>query len=99
MWRWQRVVWLHAPLVLWGTLIHFTGWVCPLTPLENYFRLQAGLSGYEESFIEYYILPLLDTERSQEMQILVGVLVLTLNILTYGVYFWVKAGQRGNTRA
>ncbi len=33
--RWRRVMWVHLPTAAWGVLIEFSGWVCPLTPLEN----------------------------------------------------------------
>ena len=33
--RWHRLAWLHLPCAAWGILIELTGWICPLTPLEN----------------------------------------------------------------
>jgi hypothetical protein len=42
LWRWPRVAWLHAPAALWGGFVEWSGTVCPLTPLENRLRLQAG---------------------------------------------------------
>ena len=42
---WPRVAWLHIPAVLWGALIEFSGWICPLTPLENYLRRATGPAG------------------------------------------------------
>ena len=42
--RWPRLVWLHLPAVGWGALIEFTGWICPLTPLENHLRQAVGAS-------------------------------------------------------
>ena len=30
----KRIAWFHVPAVLWGILIEFAGWICPLTPLE-----------------------------------------------------------------
>ena len=35
VWRWPRLAGLHLPAVLWGGWIEFSGWTCPLTPLEN----------------------------------------------------------------
>ncbi len=40
--RWQRVMWMHIPAVLWSALIEFAGWICPLTPLENWLRFKGG---------------------------------------------------------
>ena len=37
--RWNIVIWLHIPTVIWGIIIEFAGWYCPLTPLENHFSL------------------------------------------------------------
>ena len=38
--RWWAL--LHFPAFVWGALIEFKGWVCPLTPLENSLRERAG---------------------------------------------------------
>ncbi len=38
----KRVAWLHIPAVIWGILIEFGGWICPLTPLENLLRQKGG---------------------------------------------------------
>jgi len=83
VWRWRWLAWLHLPIASWGVLIHFTGWICPLTPLENYFRALAGRGGYEGSFVEHYILSLLDTDRSRQMDVLVGIIVMALNVVAY----------------
>ena len=61
--RWPRVVWLHVPAVIWGALVEFTGWICPLTPLENRLRRASGEASYQGDFIAHYILPALYPER------------------------------------
>ena len=43
--RWPRIAWIHVPVVLWGAGIEFLGGICPLTPLENYWRRLAGELG------------------------------------------------------
>jgi len=43
--RWPGVAWVHVPAALWGILIEFSGWICPLTPLENRLRERAALRG------------------------------------------------------
>src|SRR4029453_7194536 len=57
--RWRWLAWLHVPAVSWGAFIEFTGWVCPLTPVENWFRNAGDRRGYSGGFIEHYIFPLL----------------------------------------
>src|SRR5262245_37759172 len=57
--RWPRLAWLHVPAAAWGSLIEFTGWLCPLTPLENALRTRGSGSAYEGSFIDHYVSQLL----------------------------------------
>lgn len=54
-WRWPRLVWLHVPVVVWGTAIITIGFDCPLTGLEKHFRGLAGAGGYEGGFVDRYI--------------------------------------------
>ncbi len=85
--RCKRCAWLHVPVVLWGALIEFTGWICPLTPLENWLRARGGAVGYRSSFIEHYIFPVLyPTHLTRQLQITLGLLVLGINL---GIYAWV----------
>ncbi len=76
-WRWVPLV--HVPAALWGVYIEVSGGVCPLTPLENALRRDAGLSGYAGSFVEHYLVPLIYPDLlSQPLQlVLAGVVVLT----------------------
>jgi len=85
--KWRRLVWLHLPAVVWGALVEFTGWICPLTPLEHRLRSMAGESGTEGDFIGRYLPPLLyPATLTREMQMLLGLLVLVVNL---GLYWWV----------
>jgi hypothetical protein len=40
--RWPRTAWFQLPAALWGVLVEWSGWPCPLTPLENWLRTQAA---------------------------------------------------------
>ena len=42
--RWHWVAWLHLPALAWGATVEFTGWICPLTPLENSLRSAGGVA-------------------------------------------------------
>ena len=55
--RWWAL--LHIPVFLWGAMISFGGWICPLTPLENWLRVKGGELGYHGGFIEHYLLPII----------------------------------------
>lgn len=32
--RWPRVAWVHIPAAMWGVVVEWADWMCPLTPLE-----------------------------------------------------------------
>ncbi|MCZ6719624.1 MAG: DUF2784 domain-containing protein [Gammaproteobacteria bacterium] len=83
--RWTRCAWIHIPTVMWAAWIEFAGWICPLTPLENWLRGRAGAQDYSGGFIEHYIIPLLyPTALTRELQITLGVLVVIVNLAIYG---------------
>ncbi len=86
--RYRRCALIHLPALVWAVLISFAGWICPLTPLENWLRERGGLLGYETSFIEHYILPVIyPGELTRRMQIFLGLLVLIINLGIYGYRF------------
>jgi len=80
----RRVAWLHVPCALWGIIIEFQGWVCPLTYLENDLRVAAGTSGYTGGFIDHYLVPLVyPLGLTSDMQVLLGLAVLFINVIIY----------------
>jgi hypothetical protein len=81
---WPRLVWLHLPAAIWGATVEFTGWICPLTPLENYFRQMSGGESYRGDFIAQYLLPIIYPENlTVETQRVLGVFVVVINIIFY----------------
>lgn len=84
--RWRWVVWLHLPAAIWGVLIEYAGWICPLTPLENALRARAGESGYTGDFIEHYVLRALYPQGlTRTTQLVLGSLALGVNIAAYAL--------------
>ena len=89
--KYRRCVFLHLPALVWAVLISLCGWVCPLTPLENWLRERGGVLGYDTSFIEHYLLPVIyPGELTRRIQIFLGLLVLVLNLVIYRlvIYKW-----------
>ena len=83
----RRPIWAvaHLPAAVWGVAIECGGWVCPLTPLENWFRMQAGVAGYQGGFVEHYVLPVLyPSGLTREVQIALAAGVLAINVVLYG---------------
>jgi len=93
--RW--IMWLHLPAAIWGALIEFAGWICPLTPLEKWLRKQGGLGGYEGSFVEHYILAILYPRGlTRPVQVALGLLVIGVNAWVYWKVW--RAGGRSGVR-
>jgi hypothetical protein len=84
-----RVAFLHLPAAVWGVLIEWAGWICPLTPLEVRFRRLGGEAGYSGGFVDHYLLPVLyPTGLTESHQLWLGGFVLVLNLGVYGWLVW-----------
>lgn len=95
--RWPRVAWIHVPAALWGIAVEYAGWICPLTPLENWLRRQAGQAGYPGGFVEHYLLPLLyPADLARPTQWVLGTLVLAINVAIYGHLLAKRKGSRSS---
>jgi hypothetical protein len=86
--HWPRAAWLHLPCAAWGVAVEVFGWICPLTPLENRLRQDAGLAGYPGGFIERLLLPAIYPEGlTRTIQVAAGVTALVVNVAVY-VWAW-----------
>ena len=83
----RKPVWafVHLPAVAWVAFIEFTGTICPLTPLENALRAQAGDAGYAGGFIDHYLVPVIyPAGLTPNLQFALGFAVVALN----GYVYW-----------
>jgi hypothetical protein len=96
--RWRWIIVVHLPAATWGLFVELTGRICPLTYLENYLRIKAGLSGYTESFVEHYLLVIIyPAGLTREIQFVLAGAVLAVNIALYGwLYVRKHAANGGN---
>lgn len=84
--RWRWMPWLHLPSLAWGATVELTGWICPLTPLENALRRAAGASTYTQGFVEHYLVPLIyPAGLTHEWQWVLGGLLLVINAAVYAL--------------
>jgi hypothetical protein len=90
--KWRRATWVHLPAVVWAAYIEFSGGICPLTPLENELRANAGLTYYSGDFVARYLFPVLyPVGLNRQAQILIGLVVLATNL---GLYIFVYTRRR-----
>lgn len=93
--RWRWMAWIQLPAALWGVFVEWSGWVCPLTPLESWLRAQGGASGYPGGFVEHYLLPVIyPASLTRTVQILLGAMVLVVNVIAYALAFARTAASR-----
>ena len=93
--RWPKAAFIHLPAAVWGAVVEFTGWICPLTPLENTFRNLAGADPYSGDFIERYLIPVIyPANLTAETQYVLGMLVVIVNILFYGIAIGLRIRKR-----
>ena len=85
--KWKKIIWGHVPAALWAIWIEWQGWICPLTPLENWLRRQAGDEWYQQGFIDHYVVPVLyPIGLTREWQLILGAIVFVLNLM---IYSWI----------
>jgi len=99
--KWRWIIYFHIPAAVWGALIEFKGWICPLTPWENQLRQAGGEAGYSGGFIEHYLIPVIyPDELTRQLQFILGVFVIVINIAIYSwiIYRWRKKANAGSER-
>ncbi|MBV8805564.1 MAG: DUF2784 domain-containing protein [Sinobacteraceae bacterium] len=96
--RWRWVITAHLPAAAWGCFVELTGRLCPLTYAENYLRHRAGQSGYSEDFIQHYLLSVIyPTGLTRQIQLVLAVVVVLVNVVTYAWLLHRRASRRPNS--
>jgi uncharacterized protein DUF2784 len=103
--RSPRLAWAHVPIAIYGAVIEFVGFICPLTPLENALRARGGEAGYSGGFVEHYITATIyPSGLTRRIQLVLGIGVLVLNAVVYTIVVRrarraITAGSRRSARA
>ena len=86
-WRWPRIIWVQVPAMVYGALVEFVGFTCPLTPLQNYLLRRSGSSGYRGGFISHYLIQVIyPPGLTRGIQIGLGLFVVLVAGVGYGGY-------------
>jgi hypothetical protein len=84
--KWRWIPWLQLPAAAWGVLVEASGWICPLTLIENDFRARAGASTYQGDCLGHYLIAMIYPDGlTRNIQLALGALVLSVNV---SVYAW-----------
>jgi len=89
------LAWLHLPVAAWGASIEFSGWICPLTPLEKSLRELGGDTAYSGGFIEHYLTALIYPDGlTRNIKWAIGAAVVVINLMLY-LALWRRRRARG----
>ena len=84
----SKIIYIHLPALLWGIYIELTNTICPLTYLENWFLYKGELTTYSNDFINNYLFQIIYPKGlNAEIQIYLGISLLVINILIYGLIY------------
>ncbi len=82
--RYPKMAFVHIPAAIWGAVVEFQGWICPLTPLENHLRNLAGETSYSGDFIQRHLIPVMYPENlTPKIQLILGSIVVVVNVVVY----------------
>jgi len=81
--------WLHIASLVWGILTELLPWPCPLTLLENWFEIKAGVEPYQGGFLLRYLDKLVYPDISATLLTVAGVIICALNLALYGRLMWI----------
>ena len=80
----KKIALIHVPSFIFGAYIELSHSICPLTYLENWFLMKAGMKSYPSSFIEQYLIPIVYPNNiTIELQLYLGFLLILVNIVIY----------------
>lgn len=95
--KWRWIVLLQLPAAAWGFFVEYSGRICPLTQLENYFRHRAGQAGYGDGFIEHYLVATIyPNGLTREVQFILAAAVVITNL---SIYAWLALRLRSQHAA
>lgn len=76
---------LHLGSLLWGIVVETGPWPCPLTLLENFVEVRAGIAPYSGSFLAHYLNLIVYPNLPVPLIVTCAVAVCAANL---GVYCW-----------
>jgi hypothetical protein len=81
---------------MWGFWVELSGVGCPLTLVENWLRVRGGAAGYDDGFIEHYLLAAIyPAGLTRSTQLVLAALALVINVCLYTLVLRKQPRQTG----
>lgn len=75
--------WFHLGVLVWSIMVEVGPWPCPLTLLENWLEMRAGLPGYTGGFIVHYLDKIVYPDVPPSLLTVAALLVVAANAAIY----------------
>ncbi|MGA7629541.1 MAG: DUF2784 domain-containing protein [Terriglobales bacterium] len=85
--------WSHIACLVWGILVEVTPWPCPLTVLEKWLELKAGVEPYQGGFVLRYLDKVVYPDILPTLLTVVGVCICVLNLRLDGRALFMGPGK------
>lgn len=91
--RWRWLIPVHLASLGWAVYAELSpGVICPLTAVENFFAVRAGIMSYSGDFVAHYLVPVIYQEGLPlKWQYVLVLVVLVFNVLIYASFLWRKS--------
>jgi len=80
--------WLHIASLTWGLLTEFLPWPCPLTLLEDWLELKAGITPKQGGFLLRHMDKIVYPDVATLVLMTAAVTVVAANFFYYGWHVW-----------
>jgi len=77
--------WFHIASLLWSVLIEVLPWPCPLTLVEQWLELRAGLNSYQGGFLLHYLDIFIYPDVPPMLLTEAALAVVIINLAIYGL--------------
>lgn len=74
---------LHLGSLLWGIVVETGPWPCPLTLLENFVEVRAGIAPYSGSFLVHYLDRIVYPNLPVRLIVACAVAICAANLVVY----------------
>jgi hypothetical protein len=78
---------LHIASLAWGLLVEVLPCPCPLTVVEQWLEIRAGVTAYQDGFLLHYLDKLVYPDIPPALLTYAAVAVVIVNVVIYGLRF------------
>ena len=82
------LTWFHIASLVWGIVVELGPWECPLTLLEQFFKMRVGVNRYQGGFIVHCLDEIVYPDLPRPLVAWVGAGICGVNLIIYAHRYW-----------